>query len=56
MAVAAAGDEHTLQAVVHARREGIIEPLLVGDKAVIDQVLAELGETVPEDQILITRI
>ena len=35
---------HTLQAVVHARREGIIEPLLVGDKAVIDQVLAELGE------------
>ncbi len=51
MAVAAAGDEHTLQAVVHARREGIIEPLLVGDKAVIDQVLAELGETVPEDQI-----
>ena len=51
MAVAAAGDEHTLQAVVHARREGIIEPLLVGDKAVIDQVLAELGETVPEEQI-----
>lgn len=51
MAVAAAGDEHTLQAVVHARREGIVEPLLVGDKAIIDQVLAELGETVPEDQI-----
>lgn len=51
MAVAAAGDEHTLQAVVHARREGIVEPLLVGDKAVIDQVLAELGEEVPEDQI-----
>ena len=51
MAVAAAGDEHTLQAVVHARREGIIEPLLVGDKAVSDQVLAELGETVPEEQI-----
>ncbi len=51
MAVAAAGDEHTLQAVVHARREGIVEPLLVGDKAIIDQVLAELGEAVPEDQI-----
>lgn len=51
MAVAAAGDEHTLQAVVHARREGIVEPLLVGDKTIIDQVLAELGEIVPEDQI-----
>ncbi len=51
MAVAAAGDEHTLQAVMHARKEGIVDPLLVGDKAVIDQVLAELGETVAEENI-----
>ena len=32
MAVACANDDHTLEAVVNARREGIIEPLLVGDK------------------------
>lgn len=51
MAVAAAGDEHTLQAVLRARAEGIISPILVGDKAIIDQVLAELGETVPAGDI-----
>ena len=51
MAVAAAGDEHTLQAVLRARAEGIVTPVLVGDKAIIDQVLAELGETVPAEEI-----
>ena len=51
MAVAAAGDEHTLQAVLRARAEGIVTPVLVGDKAIIDQVLAELGETVPAEDI-----
>ena len=51
MAVAAAGDEHTLQAVLRARAEGIVSPVLVGDKAIIDQVLAELGETVPAEDI-----
>lgn len=30
MAVAAAGDTHTLEAVMHARKEGIVEPILVG--------------------------
>lgn len=51
MAVAAAGDEHTLEAVLHARKEGIVDPVLVGDKAIIDKVLAELGETVAEENI-----
>ncbi len=51
MAVAAAGDEHTLQAVMHARKEGIVDPLLVGDKIKIDHILEEMGETVPEDHI-----
>ena len=36
MAVAAAGDEHTIEAVLNARAEGIIQPVLVGDKAAID--------------------
>ena len=51
MAVAAAGDEHTLDAALHARREGIADPVLVGDRAVIMEVLAKLGETVPECDI-----
>lgn len=51
MAVAVAGDEHTLQAVMHARKEGIIAPVLVGDKKVIDEILSKMGETVPEEDI-----
>ena len=51
MAVAAAGDEHTLEAVMHARKEGIVDPVLVGDKAVIDKILNEMGEKVPEENI-----
>ena len=43
MAVAAAGDTHTLEAVMHARKEGIVEHILVGDKAEILRILAELN-------------
>lgn len=46
MAVAAAGDEHTIEAVLMARREGIVRPILVGDKAAIDEALAKFGETI----------
>ena len=51
MAVACANDEHTLEAVVHARREGIVEPLLVGDRKVIKEILSGLGEEIPEENI-----
>lgn len=51
MAVAAAGDEHTLQAVFRARSEGLVTPVLVGDKKVILEVLEHLGETMPEEDI-----
>ncbi len=51
MAVAAAGDEHTLEAVMHARKEGIVDPILVGYKAVIDEILSKMGETVAEENI-----
>lgn len=51
MAVAAAGDEHTLEAVMHARKEGIVDPVLVGDKAVIVEILKEMGETVADENI-----
>lgn len=51
MAVAAAGDEHTIEAVLHARKEGIVRPVLVGDKTAIDAALAHFGETVPNGDI-----
>ena len=51
MAVAAAGDSHTIEAVLRAREEGIASPILVGDKAAIDAALAEFGATMPEEDI-----
>jgi len=51
MAVAAANDDHTIEAVLHARKEGIVDPILVGDKAVITKILADLGEEVAEENI-----
>jgi len=51
MAVAAAGDPHTIEAVLRAREEGIAIPVLVGDKTIIDETLAEFGATVPEEDI-----
>lgn len=51
MAVAVAGDEHTLEAVMKASNEGIIEPLLVGDKEVIVEALNNLGESCPDASI-----
>ena len=52
MAVACANDEHTLEAVVNARREGIVEPILVGDKAIIEGILSQLGEKIPDENII----
>lgn len=51
MAVAAAGDEHTIQAALKAREEGVVIPVLVGDKAVIDGILSGLGQSVPAEDI-----
>ena len=51
MVVAAAGEEHTLLAALHARREGIARPVLVGDKEKILGILKKLGEEVPEEDI-----
>lgn len=36
---------------MHARKEGIVEPILVGDKAEILRILAELNETVADENI-----
>lgn len=51
MAVAAAGDEHTIQAALKARKEGIAIPVLVGNQAKIASILSELGQGVPAEDI-----
>lgn len=51
MAVAAAGEQHTLEAVLHARSEGVAKPILVGDRAEILRILTVLGESVPDEDI-----
>lgn len=43
LAVAYGQDSHTIEAVYDAYKEGLAEPILYGDKAVIEQVCAELN-------------
>lgn len=52
VAVVSAADLHTLEAVFRARREGISEPMLIGNLGEINNVLEELGETLSKEQIL----
>ncbi|MCC8081548.1 MAG: bifunctional enoyl-CoA hydratase/phosphate acetyltransferase [Lachnospiraceae bacterium] len=49
--VAAAGDAHTLEAIKEAVDEGIVKPVLVGDKAKIIEIAAEIGLNVAEEDI-----
>ena len=50
--VAAAHDEHTLQAVFAAERDGFIRPILVGDREEILRIAQALGEKLEEDQVV----
>lgn len=50
--VAAAHDEHTLQAVFAAQRDGLIRPLLVGDREKIMSIAAGLGHPLSQDQVV----
>lgn len=43
LVVAAAADEPVLEAVANAKKEGIIEPILVGDKQAIEKIAAGVG-------------
>lgn len=52
VAVVSAADEHTLEAVFRARRDGLVEPILIGSTQAINEVLEGLGETLPEEQII----
>ena len=50
--VAAAHDEHTLQAVYAARRDGLIHPILVGHREEILSISHSLGEKLDPDQVV----
>lgn len=52
MAVAAAGDYHVLKAIAIACSEGIIEPILVGDKAVIDKITDEIDFDISNIEVI----
>lgn len=52
IAVAGAGDLHTIEAVLKAQDEGFVTPLLVGDKAKILEVYQRIGRQAPSDKII----
>jgi phosphate butyryltransferase len=52
MSVAVADDEHTIRACLHARQEGIADPLFVGSKDRVIKILNSLGESIPDEHIV----
>jgi len=52
VAVVAAQDGHTLEAVLKAKKDNIVEPILIGDKVKIKKVLEELKENLEESTII----
>ena len=42
VAVVPAQDEHTLEAISHAYRDGMVEPVLIGDEPKIREILAQI--------------
>jgi phosphate butyryltransferase len=50
--VVAAQDEHTLEAVFQAKKDNIVEPILIGDKTKIKEVLQRINECLDEDFII----
>lgn len=54
VAVAAAHDEHTLEAVFRAAKDKLVEPVLIGDKEKIKEILKKLGVEFDEDSIIST--
>ncbi|NQU34981.1 MAG: bifunctional enoyl-CoA hydratase/phosphate acetyltransferase [Bacteroidetes bacterium] len=50
--VAAAGDQHVLEAIANATREGIIEPILVGEESEIRRIAAEIGFDIKNIEVI----
>ena len=53
LAVAAAADAHTLEAVLKAEAEGLIVPVLVGDEAEIRRIYADMGKTLSDTTVIV---
>lgn len=54
VAVAAAHDEHTLEAVFKAAKDNIVEPVLVGDKIKIQEIIEKLNIQFDSEKIIHT--
>ena len=52
VAVVSAQDEHTLEAVFKAKKDNIVEPILIGNKKKIIEILSGLHESVLEESII----
>lgn len=52
VAVVSAQDEHTLEAVFKAKKDNIVEPILIGNKKKIIEILSRLHESVLEESII----
>ncbi|MEI7594348.1 MAG: bifunctional enoyl-CoA hydratase/phosphate acetyltransferase [Bacteroidota bacterium] len=52
LAVAAAADKHVLEAVRDAQKEGIIIPILVGEKIAIEKIAAEINFNIAGIEII----
>jgi phosphate butyryltransferase len=52
LVVAAAADEPVLNAVFHATKEGIIEPILVGEKSAIEFICQKIGFDISSIEII----
>jgi len=50
--VVVAQDEHTLEAVFKAKKDGIVDPILIGDKVKIKEILQHLNESIDDDAII----
>lgn len=54
VAVAAAHDEHTLEAVFQAAKDKLVEPVLIGNKTEIAEILKKLNVEYDSDSIICT--
>lgn len=52
VAVVVAQDEHTLEAVFRAKKDNIVEPILIGDKSKIKEVLKSLYVGLDDNRII----
>jgi phosphate butyryltransferase len=52
VAVVVAQDEHTLEAIFHAAENDIVEPILIGNKEKIKEIVAKLGKQISDDAVI----